>query len=63
MGTSWFALKGVLDQGEGSLEAWGCLGEEPVVVCRPAKPPSHLPVTQVEALVSGIYLSSIIETL
>ena len=59
MGASWFALKGVLDQGGGSLGAWGGLDEGPVVVCRPATPPATL----AEALVSGIYLPSTIETL
>ena len=34
MGSSWFALKGVLDQVRGSLGAWGGLGKGPVVVCR-----------------------------
>ena len=36
-----FALKGVLDQGGGSLGAWGSLGEGPVVVCRLATPPQR----------------------
>ena len=40
-GASWFALKGVPDQGGGSLKVWGGLGKEPVVVCRPATPPSN----------------------
>ena len=35
-----FALKGVPDQGGGSLGAWGSLSKGPVVVCRPATPPS-----------------------
>ena len=39
MVASWFALKGVPDQGGGSLGAWGDLGKGPVVVCRPATPP------------------------
>ena len=52
VGVSWFALKGVPDHGEGSLGEWGGLGKGPIVVCKPAIP-----------LVTGIYLSSIIETL
>ena len=59
MGSSWFALKGVLDQDGGSLEVWGGLDKGPVEVCRPAM----ALVTQEEVLVSGIYLPSIIETL
>ena len=59
MGANWFALKGVPDQGEGSLGVWGGLGEGSVEVCRLAMPL----VTQAEALVSGIYLPSTIETL
>ena len=38
VGASWFALKDVPDQGGGSLEVWGGLGEGPVVVCRLATP-------------------------
>ena len=40
MRTSWFALKDVADQGGGSLGVWGGLGAGPVVVGRPAIPPS-----------------------
>ena len=32
-------LKGVPDQGGGSLVVWDGLGEGTVVVCRPAMPP------------------------
>ena len=39
MGASWFTLKGVPDQGVGSLGTWGGLGKRPVVVCRSAMPP------------------------
>ena len=40
MGASWFALKGVLDQGEGTLGAWDGLDKGSVVVCRMATHPS-----------------------
>ena len=39
VGASLFALKGVPDQGGGSLVAWSSLSKEPMVVCRPATPP------------------------
>ena len=38
---SWIALKGVPDQGGGSLGVWDGLGEGPVVVFRPAMPPGN----------------------
>ena len=41
-GASWFALKGVLDLGGGSLGMWDGLGKGPVVVCRLAMPPGGL---------------------
>nr|KAF6328982.1 hypothetical protein mPipKuh1_008301 [Pipistrellus kuhlii] len=61
MGAGWFALKGVLDQGGGSLGAWGSLSKGPVVVCRPATYPGDSSIGRKQG--SGIYSSSIIETL
>ena len=39
METSWFALKGVPDQGRKSIRVWGGLGDGPVVVCKLATHP------------------------
>ena len=58
MGASWFALKGIPDQGGGSFGVWGALGEGPMVVGGWPHPLA----TQAKALVSGIYLHSTIET-
>ena len=60
MGASWFALKGVPDQGGGSLGVWDSQGERPVVDCRPATPHSY-PSRGLVMWDLFIYLSSIIE--